>query len=178
MLDNEAMFLIIFYFIFFAALAWVVFRRLAIKNKENYADKINTVDKTLNVIVALGVVLIVFKVTQAYNDYGIASKVSEGMNLAGGARVAVSEYRLSKGIWPNDNTAVGLPEHISNERISAVVISGNRITLTYQNLVSGVDGLDLEMRAKLSSDGKSLEWTCGGGETTVDERLLPSGCRL
>ena len=44
----------------------------------------------------------------AYKDYAIRAKVSEGLSLASAAKTAVSEYRVSESLWPNDNDTAGL----------------------------------------------------------------------
>src|SRR5258705_10984112 len=44
----------------------------------------------------------------AYQDYTIRAQVTEGLNLAGAAKTAVSESYSSNGTWPADNTAAGV----------------------------------------------------------------------
>ena len=44
----------------------------------------------------------------AYQDYTIRAQVSEGLNLAGGAKAAVSEYTMDTGNFPVDNTEAGI----------------------------------------------------------------------
>ena len=39
----------------------------------------------------------------AYQDYTIRAQVSEGLNLAGGAKAAVSEYTMDRGLFPTSN---------------------------------------------------------------------------
>ena len=38
----------------------------------------------------------------AYQDYTIRAQVSEGLNLAGGAKAAVTEYSQDRGAFPAD----------------------------------------------------------------------------
>jgi prepilin-type N-terminal cleavage/methylation domain-containing protein len=46
----------------------------------------------------------------AYQDYTIRSKVSEGLNMAGAAKLAVAETFDSSGKFPSvDNVSYGLP---------------------------------------------------------------------
>ena len=44
----------------------------------------------------------------AYQDYTIRAQVSEGLNLSGGAKAAVTEYFQDQGAFPADNTVAGL----------------------------------------------------------------------
>ena len=44
----------------------------------------------------------------AYQDYTIRAQVSEGLNLAGGAKTAVAEFTMDSGSFPVDNSAAGI----------------------------------------------------------------------
>ena len=44
----------------------------------------------------------------AYQDYTIRAQVSEGLNLSGGAKAAVTEYFQDRGTMPTTNTMAGL----------------------------------------------------------------------
>ncbi len=44
----------------------------------------------------------------AYQDYTIRAQVSEGLNLAGGAKAAVSEVVMDSGTFPTTNVLAGL----------------------------------------------------------------------
>ncbi|MCH6548628.1 MAG: pilin, partial [Proteobacteria bacterium] len=44
----------------------------------------------------------------AYQDYTVRAQVSEGLNLGGGAKTAVTEYFQDRGAWPVNNTEAGL----------------------------------------------------------------------
>ena len=46
----------------------------------------------------------------AYQDYTIRAQVSEGLNLGGGAKTAVSEFYQDRGAWPSDNANAGLSD--------------------------------------------------------------------
>ena len=50
----------------------------------------------------------------AYQDYTVRAKVSEGLNLAGAAKLAVAETYDSKGFMPaGGNASFGLPSATS-----------------------------------------------------------------
>ena len=59
----------------------------------------------------------------AYQDYTVRAKVSEGLNLAGAAKLAVAETYDSKGQMPTGgNASFGLPgaESISSQYVSSI----------------------------------------------------------
>ena len=39
----------------------------------------------------------------SYQDYLARSQMTEGLNLAGGQKSSVTEYRSNKGAWPSSN---------------------------------------------------------------------------
>ncbi len=43
-----------------------------------------------------------------YLDYTVRAQVAEGLNLADGAKVSVSEFFLDRGLFPANNGAAGL----------------------------------------------------------------------
>jgi type IV pilus assembly protein PilA len=44
----------------------------------------------------------------AYQDYTIRAQVSEGLNLSAGAKAAVSEYFMDRGVLPLNNAEAGI----------------------------------------------------------------------
>jgi len=63
----------------------------------------------------------------AYQDYTIRAQVSEGLNLSGAAKAAVTEYFQDQGTFPNSNNLAGLEAavNISGKYVSDVEVSGN-----------------------------------------------------
>ena len=43
-----------------------------------------------------------------YLDYTVRSQIAEGLNVAGGAKSAVTEYFQDRGVFPTDNAQAGL----------------------------------------------------------------------
>ncbi len=72
----------------------------------------------------------------AYQDYTIRAQVSEGLNLAGGAKAAVSEYTMDTGTFPTDNTVAGISvaTDITGKYVDGVQVGANGvITVGYGN---------------------------------------------
>ena len=126
----------------------------------------------------------------AYQDYTIRSKVSEGLNLAGAAKLAVAETFDSEGRFMTGNIdmnqSYGLPTAISinGNYVASVAVGANGlITILYNNNLGGnplADGgtiiLDPEPRQG------SMQWACDGtgpaGQPgTMANKYRPSECR-
>jgi type IV pilus assembly protein PilA len=121
----------------------------------------------------------------AYQDYTIRSKVSEGLNMAGAAKLAVAETFDSQGTFMTDNASYGLPgaASISATYVSAIdaAVSGarnGRIRIIYNTISSGkVDAGDyVELQPDTSQPG-AMAWTCTSPGGSIDARFLPANCR-
>jgi len=122
----------------------------------------------------------------AYQDYTIRSKVSEGLNLAGAAKLAVAETYDSKGGMPQvgSNISFGLPTATSIAgnyvlSVGVATVTG-AITITYNTNVGGnptANGMAIVLSPDTSSIG-AMGWTCGGTTaTTMPNKYLPATCR-
>jgi type IV pilus assembly protein PilA len=119
----------------------------------------------------------------AYQDYTIRSKVSEGLNMAGAAKLAVSETVQSLGSFPSlGNASYGLPTaaSIQGTYVSSITVgSTGAITIEYNSNVGGnptANGEDIVLTPDTSSVG-SVQWTCNGTGTTMPNKYLPANCR-
>ena len=116
----------------------------------------------------------------AYQDYTIRAQVSEGLNLSGGAKAAVSEFYMDKGDWPSDNTAAGLsttPESITGKYVLSVGVSGGLITVSYGKDANAIltDNSATLLMSPVAQGG-SVEWICKAG-TAIANKHLPAACR-
>ena len=122
----------------------------------------------------------------AYQDYTIRSKVSEGLNLAGSAKLAVAETFDSEGSYGADNAAVGLPlsTSIVGNYVSGISVVDEVVTITYKNNLGGnpsADGKTIILEADSTNAG-SLRWYCdgsgpGGNNGDMPNKYRPSECR-
>ena len=72
----------------------------------------------------------------AYQDYTIRAQVSEGLNLSGGAKAAVTEFFQDRGSMPTDNDEAGLADadtEIQGKYVSSVEVTNGVIEVTYGN---------------------------------------------
>ena len=124
----------------------------------------------------------------AYQDYTIRSKVAEGLNLAGAAKLAVAETYDSEGRFKAaSNESYGLPEpqSINGNYVTSVEITdgSGTITITYKD--SGLGGTPPADGETLILDPEprqgSMEWACDGsgsaGDGGMPKKYRPNECR-
>ncbi|MBW2208798.1 MAG: pilin [Deltaproteobacteria bacterium] len=116
----------------------------------------------------------------AYQDYTVRAKVSEGLMLAGAAKLAVAEYYDSTGGYAADQNTYGLPDavSISGSNVASVsVSSAGLITINYA--ASNVGGSPTANGTNITIDptegAGSMQWDCTGGTTPTKYR--PANCR-
>ena len=119
----------------------------------------------------------------AYQDYTVRAKVSEGLSLAGSAKVAVSENAANGSPFAAGYTAPGATASIA----SVGIVEGTGvITITSTTAIDGgktllmtptSSGAALAGTATASTipTGGSIDWSCKGG--TLAQKYRPSQCR-
>src|SRR5688572_19255889 len=70
----------------------------------------------------------------AYQDYTIRAQVTEGLNMAGAAKAAISESFSANGAWPANNAAAGLGTNtdIKGKYVDQVTVVDNTITVQFR----------------------------------------------
>jgi len=128
----------------------------------------------------------------AYQDYTIRSQAVSGINLATGAKSAVSEYYAQKGEWPADSEAAGVGP-ISGPYVDSVKVQNGSIIITYGGQANAkLTGQRLVLSPGVAENG-DIAWMCGehaapesmGAVTRgpgphgsdVAPKYLPSNCR-
>jgi type IV pilus assembly protein PilA len=135
-----------------------------------------TLIELMIVIAILGILMAI--AIPAYQDYTVRAKVSEGMNVAGAAKLAVAETYQTKGTWPTDNTDAGLPTStsISGNNVTGVNVASGKITITYNAQEPKISGKTIVLSPSFT--GGSVSWNCKPAVgTDVDPKYLPSSCR-
>jgi type IV pilus assembly protein PilA len=112
-----------------------------------------------------------------YLDYTVRSQIAEGINVAGAAKSALTEYYQERGSFPADNIEAGLEaaDNIRGKYVESVSISGAVVTILY-----GYDAnvkIDGETVLLTATDNRgSVSWECASGGV-IEGKHLPSPCR-
>jgi type IV pilus assembly protein PilA len=118
----------------------------------------------------------------AYQDYIVRSKISEGLNMAGAAKLAVAETYDSQGAFPDNNTLAGLPgaasitgTYVSSITVLSVGDGTATVDILYNSSVGGTppaSGTTMTLTAT-PTEG-SMMWLCTG---TMSNKYRPANCR-
>jgi type IV pilus assembly protein PilA len=132
----------------------------------------------LMIVVAIIAILAAIAVP-AYQNYLIRAQVTEGVNLADGAKAAVWDYISSYGTFPPSNQSAGLPSpsSISGQYVSSVNVTGGKITVSYASPKANQAIQNQQLVLSPTAGSGSITWTCSGADTTLDSKYLPSACR-
>jgi type IV pilus assembly protein PilA len=120
----------------------------------------------------------------AYQDYIARSQMSEGIQLAGGGEVGMSEYYQNNSQWPQALISVYSTATTTGpvgRYVTIVAMVGN------SGSTAGIMATMRDTQVNTNIKGKTVElwttdggntWHCGPGSATpVDEKYLPASCR-
>jgi type IV pilus assembly protein PilA len=146
----------------------------------------------LMVVIAIIGILAAIAVPK-YQDYIAKTRVTEGLSLAAGAKLAVTEVYSSKGATDMTvATETTFKGTVTNSIKDIKIEKNGSILITYQNSVApdganilsimpvndagsnGVVALDLSLKGEQPWAGI---WSCKSPATTLPAKLLPSDCK-
>lgn len=108
----------------------------------------------------------------AYQDYTMRARVTEGLNLASAAQLAVSETTISNNALPANQAATGYVSPAATPNVTSIGIGANGvITITY---TAAAGNGTIIMNPTLAANG-DVTWTCTGG--TLAAKYRPANCR-
>ena len=113
----------------------------------------------------------------AYQSYLIRAQISEGLNLVGPLKNAVTDYHEQNGVYPADNVAAAIapPASYSGNYVAAMSIAGAVISIQYGNDANAIiTGRTITLTA--SSNSGSMTWVCASGGA-ISTNYMPSVCR-
>jgi len=156
----------------------------------------------LMIVIAIIAILAAFALP-AYGDYTKRTYVTEGLSLAGAAKIAAVETYTTIGRIPENNTEAGLPlaDSIKGQGTDKVMLWGSNaanppvlgIDIIYNAKVkAGMVPLKLALTMDTTPNTGSIKWFCGFSNPTDDgfgqlaannttsdfpRQWLPSNCR-
>jgi type IV pilus assembly protein PilA len=114
----------------------------------------------------------------AYQDYTVRAKVTEGLSVAGSAKLAVSENAANGAAFA---TGWSAPAATSNVSAIAIAPATGQITITYSATAGGGTIIMVPtsggaaLAAGTIPGGGSINWTCNTG--TLVAKYRPASCR-
>ncbi|GAA4853358.1 pilin [Luteimonas vadosa] len=129
----------------------------------------------LMIVIAIIAILLAIAIP-AYQDYQVRTRVSEGLNVAAAAKLAVSETFSSRNTLPANNTSAGLPAatSINGNAVRSVTVGANGIiTVAYSGAPINANSLTLTPTANAANG--SIRWQCRSAN--LPAKWLPSECR-
>jgi len=114
----------------------------------------------------------------AYQDYTIRAQVSEGINLASGAKAAIAEYFMDSGTLPITNGEAGLEAaaNITGNYVLTVTVGAlGVVTVDYSGPEVNQQIFGQTLTLTPITNAGSVQWTCASG--TLAAKHVPSACR-
>jgi hypothetical protein len=121
----------------------------------------------------------------AYQDYTIRSQVTQGLNLAARAKVAVVDAYQRSESWPEDAVAAGLDAaDLSGRFVESIDVTEGVVLVRFGNGAhAAIAGHTVALHPVVDEGG--IQWICGYAEsgddapalTDIPQRYLPAVCR-
>jgi len=117
----------------------------------------------------------------AYQDYTIRAQVSEGLNLAGGAKAAISEFTMDTGQFPLTNGQAGIAAAatINGRYVTSVTVTAGVIAVLYTtaNAHTTLSANNATLNLTPVTSAGSIQWTCASVGGSILDKHLPAACR-
>ena len=143
----------------------------------------------LMIVIAIVAILVALAVP-AYQDYTIRAKVGECVNNAVVAKLTISEYRETTGVYPTDAGEAGIGNAAvvtagQSEYCDVFTYPGSNGNNSYQievnetavdsNIAGAIAPL---MTATVNAVSGNIDWNCSVGGTDAENvKYLPATCR-
>ena len=138
----------------------------------------------LMIVIAIVAILVALAVP-AYKDYTIRAKVTECVNGAAVAKLQISEYRETVGVYPPDEDEAGTAAPAGSSQFCASFTYGGAplgmFTIEMLDSVIDADLTDGDINPRMVPTDNAqggVDWLCQRGNTAAAFlKYLPSTCR-
>ena len=138
----------------------------------------------LMIVVAIIAILAAIAIPQ-YQNYLIKTQVSEGVNLADGAKTAVAEFYQNYGRFPLNNASAGLSpaDSVKGKYVTSLTQVTGVITVKYSEPAVNSAIKDKTLALSPTDNGGAITWNCRSDSTGavagtyVPDVYLPTVCR-
>lgn len=130
----------------------------------------------LMIVIAIIAILLVIAIP-AYQDYTIRTKVTEGLNLAAAAKLAVAETAAAEGglgTVTAANSGYSFPAAGSEYVQSIGIANGGQITITTRQTGATVQPI-MTLTPAQANPSAPLTWVCA--QTAGQPQHVPASCR-
>lgn len=111
----------------------------------------------------------------AYQDYLIRARVTEGLNLAAAAKLAVEETVQSTGAFPPTQLATGYQGLTSaTANVTSIIIAPETGVITITYAPEAIAGQTIVYTPTHQANGE-ITWSCTEG--TLANKYRPANCR-
>ena len=132
----------------------------------------------IELMVVTGVIGILASIAiPSYQDYTVRAQISEGLVLTAGAKLAVIEYYVENGGWPENNVKAGLANHIDirGKYVKYVMVKKEDIEVMFgKDAHKAIANKKITLTAEYSLG--IFKWTCASAGI-IPDRYMPSACR-
>ncbi|SDW66028.1 pilin [Nitrosomonas communis] len=128
----------------------------------------------IELMIVVGVIGILVAVAIPFyqKDYTIRARVTEGLNMAVSAKLAVSETAITNNALPANQAATSYVSPAATPNIFSIAITANGVTTVTYTAAAG--GGTIVLTPSLQANG-DVTWDCTQG--TLNRRYRPVNCR-